>query len=76
MEPEGILLCSQEPAIDPYPELDESSIHILMSYFFKIHFNIIFLFTGFTKCSLRFRFPTKILYAFLFSYMLRAPPYP
>jgi hypothetical protein len=25
MEPEGSLLCSQEPAIGPYPEPDESS---------------------------------------------------
>jgi hypothetical protein len=27
MEPEGLLSCSQEPAIDPYPEPDESSSH-------------------------------------------------
>jgi hypothetical protein len=27
MEPEGLLLCLQEPAIGPYPERDESNPH-------------------------------------------------
>jgi hypothetical protein len=27
MEPESPLLCSQEPATGPYPELDESNPH-------------------------------------------------
>jgi hypothetical protein len=27
MEPEGSLLCSQDPATDPYPEPDESSAY-------------------------------------------------
>jgi hypothetical protein len=27
MEPEGYLLCSQEPSTGPYPELDQSSPH-------------------------------------------------
>jgi hypothetical protein len=27
MEPEGSLLCSQEPATGPHPESDESSPH-------------------------------------------------
>jgi hypothetical protein len=29
MEPEGLLLCSQEPATDPYPEPDESNTHLI-----------------------------------------------
>jgi hypothetical protein len=29
MEPEGLLLCPQEPAIDPYPEPVQSSPHLL-----------------------------------------------
>jgi hypothetical protein len=28
MEPEGSLPCSQEPAIGPYPEPDESIAHL------------------------------------------------
>jgi hypothetical protein len=39
MEPEDLLPCSQEPAIDPYPEPDESNPHPL-TLFPKIHFNI------------------------------------
>jgi hypothetical protein len=27
MEPESLLLCSQDPAIGPYPEPDESILH-------------------------------------------------
>jgi len=27
MEPEGLLLCAQEPTAGPYPEQDESSPH-------------------------------------------------
>jgi len=41
MEPEGLLLCSQEHTIGSYPEPDESSTHI-PCYFPKIHSNIIF----------------------------------
>jgi hypothetical protein len=29
MEPEGLLLCLQDPATGPYPEPDESSTHLL-----------------------------------------------
>jgi hypothetical protein len=28
MEPQGLLLCSQEPATYTYPELDASSLHL------------------------------------------------
>jgi hypothetical protein len=41
MELEGSLPCSQEPISAPYPEADDP-VHILRTYFFKIHFNIIF----------------------------------
>jgi hypothetical protein len=41
MEPEGSLLCLQEPATGPYPEPDKSSPH-LPPYSPKIHSNIIF----------------------------------
>jgi len=40
MEPEGSLPCSQEPAIGPYPEPNESSPYH-PTYFSKIHSNII-----------------------------------
>jgi len=40
MEPEGSILCSQEPTTDPYPEPDTCNPHLL--YFSKIHSNIIF----------------------------------
>jgi hypothetical protein len=39
MEPECSLLCLQEPATGPYPEL-VNPVLSLKSYFFKIHFNI------------------------------------
>jgi hypothetical protein len=32
MEPEGSLLCSQEPATDTYPEQDESSPYDAIQY--------------------------------------------
>jgi hypothetical protein len=41
MEPEGSLPWSQQPATGPYPEPDESSLHLL-TIFSKIHSNIIF----------------------------------
>jgi hypothetical protein len=33
MEPEGSLPCSQEPAIGPYPEPDESNSYYPVLYF-------------------------------------------
>jgi hypothetical protein len=44
MEPKGSLARSQEPATDPYSEPDESSPYP-RTLFFKIHSNIILLFT-------------------------------
>jgi hypothetical protein len=40
MEPEGSLQCSQESAIGPYPEPDESSPYCA-TLFLEIHFNIL-----------------------------------
>ena len=66
MDPEGSLPHSQEPATCPYPEPDRSS-PCLPSYFFKINFSIILTFAlGSSKWS-PLRFPTKTLYASLFS---------
>jgi hypothetical protein len=37
MEPEGSLLCSQEPSTGPYPEPDRSSpYHPILSLYFNI----------------------------------------
>jgi hypothetical protein len=45
MEHEGLLPCSQEPSIGPYPEPDQSNpyhpILSLRSYLSKIHLNIV-----------------------------------
>jgi hypothetical protein len=43
MEPEGLLLFSQEPATGPYPEPDKPNPHP-KPYFPKIHSKIILLF--------------------------------
>jgi hypothetical protein len=40
MEQDGSLLCSQQPATDPYPKPEESNSHPYIT-FFKIRFNII-----------------------------------
>jgi hypothetical protein len=39
MEPDGSLLCSQEPATDSYPE-QMNPVHNLPPYFSKIYSNI------------------------------------
>jgi hypothetical protein len=39
-EPQGSLLCLQEPTTSHHPEPDASRFHILAPYLFKIHFNI------------------------------------
>jgi hypothetical protein len=73
MEPEGTLLCSQEPSTDPYPEPDQSnpshpislrSILILSTY----------LRLGLPSGLFPFGFPTYILYAFLFSSLRATRP--
>jgi hypothetical protein len=40
MEPTGSLLCSQDPAIGPYPELDKFKQHFPV-YLFEIYWNVI-----------------------------------
>jgi hypothetical protein len=40
MQLEDVLLCSQQPAIRPYPEPDKSSRNVPL-YFTKIHLNFI-----------------------------------
>jgi hypothetical protein len=40
MYPKGLLQCCQDPVIRPCPDADEL-VHILTSYFLKVHFNII-----------------------------------
>jgi hypothetical protein len=72
METEGSLPCSQKPSTGPYPEPDESSPY-RPSYFCQIHFNIILQRLGLPSGLFPSGFPTKILYAFLFSpYVLHA----
>jgi hypothetical protein len=55
MEPEGLLLCSQEPATCPYPEPEESIPHPAPC-FRNINFNIVLPYTPRTsKWSLPFK---------------------
>jgi len=67
METEVSLPYSQEPATNPYPEPDASSLHLTSPRCFpKIHSNIIFSFMPrSSEWLLPSGFPTKILYAFL-----------
>jgi len=69
MEHEYLLQCSHKPATGPYPEPDESTLH-LPPYFPEMHSNIILLYTPkSSEYSLPFSFSDKILYAFLISPM-------
>jgi hypothetical protein len=67
MEREGSLPCSQGPSTGPYPEPDKS-VHTTPSYLSKIHFHLRL---GLPSGLFPSGFPTKILYAFLFS-LIRA----
>jgi hypothetical protein len=67
MEPEGSLLCSQEPSTGPYPKPDQSRPHhpILSLRFILIlstHLRL-----GLPSGLLPSGFPTNILHALLFS---------
>ena len=69
MEPEVLLQHPQQSATCPYSESDEFSP--VLSYLFKIHFNIILQYKrSFPKRSLSFRFSRQTSCAFLFSPMV------
>jgi hypothetical protein len=75
MEPEGSLPCSQEPAIDPCPEPDESCTHTPRSSLISI----LILFFHLRLCPLSDLFPSdlrkEIMSALLFSPMrAKCPP--
>jgi hypothetical protein len=74
MEPEGMLLCSQDPATGSYPEEDEFSPHTT-PHLYEINFNSIL---PSMTWSPKWYFPsyvsTKILRAFLSYPMLHDPP--
>jgi hypothetical protein len=62
MEPESSVPFSQEYATGPYPKPDESSPHTLISYVFRIKFNIIYtLRLGLSSGLFPSGFSTKIL---------------
>jgi hypothetical protein len=41
LEPEGSLPCSQKPVNYPCSEPEQNPVHVLPTYFLKVHFNII-----------------------------------
>jgi hypothetical protein len=65
MEPEGSLLCSQEPSAGPYPGPDRSSpyhpIPLRSILMLSIHLHL-----GLPSGLFPSGFPTHILYAYLF----------
>jgi hypothetical protein len=66
MEPEGLLWCSEEPSAGPCPESDWSiPLHLISLRSILIFFSHICL--GLPSGHLPSAFPTRILYAFLFS---------
>jgi hypothetical protein len=66
MEPDGSLLCSQEPSTGPYPELDP--VDTIPPYLSKsISISPTRLRLGPPSGLFPSRFPTNLLYAFLFS---------
>jgi hypothetical protein len=68
MEPVISLSCSQEPSTGPYPEPDQSSpYHPIPSLLRFILILFCHLHLGLPSGPFPFGFPTKILYAFLFS---------
>jgi hypothetical protein len=74
VEPDGSLPCSQQPAIGPYPEPDESSPHLLLPISVKsilISFQLYLVLPSGLYLS---GFSTKILYAFFISTMRATYP--
>jgi hypothetical protein len=68
MEPEGLLLCSQDPAIGPDPEPDESSPYHPSHHILVRSILILFshLHLGLPSSLFLSGIPINILYAFLF----------
>jgi hypothetical protein len=66
MEPEGLLLCSQEPSTAPYPEPDQSNLYhpISLGSFLIVSTHLRL---GLLNGLLPSGFPTNILHALLFS---------
>jgi hypothetical protein len=63
--PVTLLLCSQEPAIGPYPEPDECSTHLHIPFLIII-LNIIHLCLGLSGSLFPSGFPIKLLYTLIY----------